>query len=384
MIPRRVLGALLVVLCSTWCGLTHKAWAQPAANDDPGPRIAARRSAIGVDSTLPALLSGVAIEAGQADGTATINFTQKQGNKSVVAKLSTPVAKDSNVADFASLDGLASDLSFSLAYTGFSAPKALGTQQGFQAAEQVYSNYKADSNEHDAEGLTRAVAVGCGFAEVSDPKKVLHSEVTEKVAGLLLTASETQRNCFVAQRERALDELDFASFGGKMIGSWAVSGEVARQPAAFFQADGTKGNKTNLPVALSAGYGWIGKNVRYSLSGRYESRFKDGENVTRCQPFAGGAESANLETCEQLPFASPVRTSALVTSGEIRWFFKKLAVSAVISYDFKEKVLGVQVPAYFVRNSNSDFTGGIRFGWRDDTHDFTTAVFVSKPLSLGD
>jgi hypothetical protein len=395
MTSRRLLKAILFAMSSTCPAFASAVMAQAApvaATNEQlvvvASRSEARQSEIGITSTLPALLSGVAIEAGQADGKATINFSQKQGNQSLVTTLSTPVSKDAKATDFASLDGLASDLSFSLAYTGFYIPLLAAGQEAIKlvGVEQfkVCSSYGADLDECEAEGLIRAAALKCGINGVKDRTLVPPSKLLGKLSELLLSAADTQRSCFEALRGRALDDFDFASFQGKMIGSWAVTGEVARKPATFFQADGSKRNETNVPFSLAGAYGLIGRNVRYSLSGRYESRFKDGKSVTRCQPFAGGAASADFESCTQLPFAAPVRANAFVASAEARWFFKSFAVSPVVSYDFKEKVLGLQVPIYLVRNSTGDLTGGIRFGWRDDTHDLSTAVFVSKPLSLRD
>jgi hypothetical protein len=397
MISRRLSSAILFALCWT-CYAYGQAAPVPAApgedaaqqreQQEKAQRAAVRRSAISVDSALPILLSGVAIEAGQADGTATINYNQKRGDQSVVAKLSTPVTKDAKDTDFASLNGLAADLTFSLSYTGISAPLAASTvearKQVGAAQEQVCKEYHADPDECEPEGLIRAAAVKCGFTEVQNVKEVGPSEVADTLAGLLVTAKDAQRTCFESLRDRALDAFDFASFQGHSIRSWAVTGEVGRKPATFFDAGGNKLQKTNVPYAISGAYGWIGKNGVFSLNGRYESRFKDGKDVTRCQPFASGAPGSNLETCEQLPFASPARSSAFVASAEGRWFFTMLAISPVVSYDFKQKVLGLQLPLYFIRDSNKDFTGGVRFGWRDDTHKFTTSVFVSKALSLGD
>jgi hypothetical protein len=55
----------------------------------------------------------------------------------------------------------------------------------------------------------------------------------------------------------------------------------------------------------------------------------------------------------------------------------------VVAYDFQKKVLGLQLPIYLVRNSDGQFTGGFRLGWRDDTHVLSASVFISKPLSVG-
>jgi len=372
MSPGRLTVTLLIIM--TFC--QGPAFSQTASVSVEGARrISMERSEVGLADVLPAFLDGVAIEAGQANGKATINFTQELGNQSLIATLSAPVDESADPTDFASLDGLASDLSFSLSFSGFHLPKL--DKRVLSDQRKVCASYNVAKGECDQEGLMRAVALTCKF----DVKSVEQKEVPAQLKLLRQTADKTQRTCLDVHRRRALDDFDLASFGGKTIFSWTLAGELGRKQATFFEADGSKGKDTNLPYALSAALGWTGRSSRTSLRGRYEMRFKDGKNVTRCEPLSG---SSGLQTCEDLPFGKPSGSEAFVVNAESRWFFDHWAASPVGSYDFKEKVLGLQLPVYFLRNSDGQLTGGFRLGWRDDTHDLTASVFISKPLTLGE
>ena len=120
------------------------------------------------------------------------------------------------------------------------------------------------------------------------------------------------------------------------------------------------------------------------MRGRYERRYDAGTSARKCQPLPGADAGSGLDSCTDLPFGAPVRSNAFLVSAELRWFFRSWAASPIVSYDSKKKVFGVQLPVYLVRNADGQLTGGFRLGWRDDTHDVTASVFVSKPLSLGD
>jgi hypothetical protein len=342
---------------------------------------AARRSEVAVSEVFPAPLDGVAIEAGQANNKATINVSRKVGNQSLIATLSTPVSKDVDATDLASLEGLASELSFSIAYSGFLFPR-LDPRFAQTQMTAVCNKYGVINNECDTNGLARAAAIKCGFQSQIIGVKL--SDVPDKVEELRnKSAGPAERACLDSQQYRAEDELDFAFFQGRAVQAWAFAAEVGRKPASYFQADGAKKEETNLPYALSASYGWIGSSSRFSLRGRYEMRFKDGKKARLCQPFPSSNTGSGLEGCEELPFGAPTESEAFIANAEFRRFFRKWAMSPIVSYDLEEEVLGLQLPVYLIRNSDGQLTGGFRLGWRDDTNDIVASVFISKPLSLG-
>jgi hypothetical protein len=357
---------------------------QTAAVSDPEKfSFAAQKSEPALTDTLPALLSSVSIEAGQSNGKATLNLHQSAGQVSLVGTISAPLNKDAQPTDLASLTGLAADFSASISASGFIFPQMSPTKAAAQ--DSICKMVHADPNECDTTGIKRAVALDCGF-DVKPPDQngvgVKESEVEAKVDQLLLTASSAQLGCFNNKYPPAERAFLAASLG--RVQSWAMTGEVGHKVANFFRADGGKDKETDLPYAVSASYGWIGSTWLASVRGRYETRYTEGDAANHCKPLAGADSSAGLASCEQLPFGAPTRSRAFVATAEARWYIAKFAVSPVVAYDFKKKVLGLQLPIYLVRNSDGQLTGGFRLGWRDDTHALTASVFISKPLSIGD
>ena len=72
-----------------------------------------------------------------------------------------------------------------------------------------------------------------------------------------------------------------------------------------------------------------------------------------------------------------------VAYGEYRRFFKHIGLSPRVSRGFEDNVTGIDVPVYFLKD-NGGFTGGVRLGWRSDTHDISASVMVGMQLRLLD
>ena len=77
-----------------------------------------------------------------------------------------------------------------------------------------------------------------------------------------------------------------------------------------------------------------------------------------------------------------MKKDGVVLRVELRHIFGAWGVGPMISWDEHDDVFGVQLPIYFLANSDGTLNGGFRLGWRDDTDDLTASVFISKPLSL--
>lgn len=375
-------GVLAVIagLLFTWQALGQSALT-PEQQAAASRSLATKGTDTAVTDTLPALFDGVSIEAGQANNKATLNLSRKIGNQSLTGTLSTPLDKSSQSAALASLEGLAADFDASISYTGFFFPTKGAAQDVFAKQHALCKEYGAAENECDNIGIERAIALDCGFP--ASLGKVEESKVQEVIKEFATSHQVTskQESCLDSRRGRAEERFNAASLG--LVNSVAFTGDIGRKTANFFQTDGAKGSQSNLPYAVSAAYGLIGNTSRYSLRGRYETRYDDGKTVSRCQPVSGADSESGLTSCTQLPFGAPTRSRAFLLTGEGRWFFLKFATSLIAAYDFKKDILGLQLPIYLVRNSDGQLTGGFRLGWRNDTH-LTASVFISKPLSVGD
>ena len=112
---------------------------------------------------------------------------------------------------------------------------------------------------------------------------------------------------------------------------------------------------------------------------RREVRFIPGSNpIDLCLPLnAGGAT-----VCTEAVLGAPVRREGNQVFAELRKFFGPVAMSPRLTRDFTKDVTGVELPVYFLQNTDGGFTGGVRVGWRSDKRGMTVVGFVGQVLGL--
>ena len=92
---------------------------------------------------------------------------------------------------------------------------------------------------------------------------------------------------------------------------------------------------------------------------------------------AGGAT-----VCTEAVLGAPVRRHGNQVFAELRKFFGPVAMSPRFTRDFTKDVTGVELPVYFLQNTDGGFTGGVRVGWRSDKRGMTVVGFVGQVLGL--
>jgi hypothetical protein len=98
-----------------------------------------------------------------------------------------------------------------------------------------------------------------------------------------------------------------------------------------------------------------------------------------CVPIDGTAASR----CAEAYLAPPRRIDDTVSSLEWRWQrTDDVAIAIHASYSQKDHVTGVSIPLYFFSNAARTLRGGVKFNWRNDTHDTQTVFFVSSGFDL--
>jgi hypothetical protein len=98
-----------------------------------------------------------------------------------------------------------------------------------------------------------------------------------------------------------------------------------------------------------------------------------------CSPLTG---TLSLQ-CGKRVLRAPFRQASEIIGGEVRKFFNsRFAITARLNHDLKDDVTGLEVPLYFVRNSDGGLTGGISIGWRSDTDAVIASAFVGQVLAL--
>jgi hypothetical protein len=135
---------------------------------------------------------------------------------------------------------------------------------------------------------------------------------------------------------------------------------------------------TSWSIALSGGV--LTRNAIW-LSGQYTHAVNHAAAPATqvCSPLG---DTPSLQ-CGNRVLRAPSRTASEIVGGEVRKFLnRRFAISGRLHYDFKEEVTSLEVPLYFLRNSDGGLTGGVSIGWRSDTDALVASAFVGQVLGL--
>lgn len=281
-------------------------------------------------------LTGISIEAGEADKQARIRWSINQGERSMSFAVAAPVSDDGKPTQLASLDGLADALTFSVGFTQY-------------------------------------------FAKPTDSIQAIVS-AQEKICKRLNTA--TCDDSAVLKAGTATDHREFlvATFTERNTSFFGVEAKLGREKVEFFDpASLSSSSEHEKPYSVTVQGGVLFLRSALLMGLRYENKVAKGEKVTRCIPYE---PDPNFEDCKTLRYGPPDDTDSLILSVEYRKFIGNIAMSPKVSYDSDDDVTGGELPIYFLKDKDGQFTGGIRFGYRDDEHALSTSVFVTKALSL--
>lgn len=146
------------------------------------------------------------------------------------------------------------------------------------------------------------------------------------------------------------------------------------------------------------------RKVQWSVSGYYTHYFRQSRTALA---FSVGYERAYEAADEEIfcpanpnnviircitaSGAPPERNESLLLSFGVRHHFARggllrhLAIAPTITYDAIDDVIGVDVPVYFLSNSEGMLTGGVRAGYRSDRDDrFSIGIFIGTSFGLVD
>lgn len=123
-----------------------------------------------------------------------------------------------------------------------------------------------------------------------------------------------------------------------------------------------------------------------TLGAEYQETYKAADTLVVC---SGGPPPI---TCVNGPIGGPIDGNRELVWLEARHRFEWAGVAPRVTYDFDKDVTEVQLPIYLIRapGSKADrendtpppLTGGVRFGWRDDTDDVSVSLFITSSFSI--
>ena len=309
----------------------------PAAADAAASRIASVVDPVRATVPSPQPIFTVEASAGDAQGTASIGWLY--GDFVLDGRISGPINKSTGETLFADLDGLRN-----------------------QAAIDVGVHYLIWNPADPAPLLIPACQQLAGILKV--PLQSIDCTLST------LRAHEREHGISLVP---AIDPGNAVLFGGRYKVSHKDFDYLDRTTLV-----GGSESHTNWSVAL--GTAVITRN-NWLLGGGYrrEQRFVPGADpVELCVPLSQTVAT----TCSEAVLGAPVEVKVNQVYGEVRKFLGPIAVSPRVSRDLTRDITGIEVPVYFLRNSDGGFTGGVRVGWRSDKKALTVVGFVGQVLGL--
>lgn len=128
-----------------------------------------------------------------------------------------------------------------------------------------------------------------------------------------------------------------------------------------------------------------GSPTAVTFSAGYERTYEAADEETFCP-----ANPNNVPIrCITARGAAPELNESFLLSAGIRHQFTRagrvlnLAIAPQVTYDVIDDVFGVDVPVYFLPNSDGGLTGGVRFGYRSDReNEFSVGVFIGAAFNI--
>lgn len=128
-----------------------------------------------------------------------------------------------------------------------------------------------------------------------------------------------------------------------------------------------------------------GSSTAISASAGYERAYKAADEQILCPAGAGTTPVA----CKSASPAAPTLDEGVLVALGLRHRFRRgngtiapIAIAPLVTWDALDKVVGVDVPLYFISDGDSGLKGGVRAGWRSDTKKVTFGVFIGSGFNL--
>ena len=123
-----------------------------------------------------------------------------------------------------------------------------------------------------------------------------------------------------------------------------------------------------------------------TFSAGYERAYEAADEAVFCPPNPSNTAPVRCVTAAGGP---PELNESLLLSAGVRHRFVNgsglsgFAIAPLLTYDALDDVVGVDVPVYFVPNSDGGLTGGVRFGYRSDREsEFSVGIFIGAAFNI--
>lgn len=219
----------------------------------------------------------------------------------------------------------------------------------------------------------------------------------EALAGSSVDRSAQCVACYVAQGGE-LDE-DFPCQGSQLEGEFRTRFEDATDnpPLVLVSGRGTVGRESfsyleegslaermqnETPYALELGLGVFQPAMGLIAANyKYQESYQATEARDICSPLAG---TEGAIACRSASLGAPDKIGSNILTLEWRKyvFAPYVALNPKVNVDLQSDVVGLEMPVYFLMNSEGLLNGGIRVGWRSDTREVTAVAFVGSAFNF--
>lgn len=380
LVVRAKIQALVIMLI--WAGTS---FAQDAA---PNQQETLIRGASSLNSSGPAFIdslgfrNSIDITTGTEKDIASVQIGSDSGSNTWNLALKIPVDKEDKVGRLATLDGLANS-----------------TNVEFSINRVLF-----DPNKHRAsavdigESLRRCIKAARirGYNESAYTEAQLRIKFFDQgqcdqltSPSQALTDSNFHELPNQEQREAASEELETLRLN-YLLDRWRVGTiPIVRLSAAYGNEDfeffdsvsfeEIKDGETEWKLGIS--YTVVDISGRWSagIGYRREVAYEAGKKATIC-PLDPGDDPVLV--CATKSLGAPTKDEKDLATVSLNIRRDRYSISPLVTYDFDDDVVGIEVPIYLSRNNKGRLTGGVSFGWESEDDDFTAQVFIGAPFSL--
>jgi hypothetical protein len=162
-----------------------------------------------------------------------------------------------------------------------------------------------------------------------------------------------------------------------MAGSWFVSGDAqgSRQQFQFRDAGTLRpGSLNGTPFAVSGSGGlYFGTNAILQGTFEYQEWFRSGISTQLCLPVG----PPGALRCDTGVLGRPSRQTSSIATVEWRYSHgSEFALSPTVHYDLNQRVAGIELPLWAIRDASGGLAGGVRLGYRSDLRHATIVGFI--------
>ena len=275
--------------------------------------------------------------------------------------MSAPLNKSSDTTDLATMEGFANafDVELKLFRYIFAGTRIPNFKDGSPDLALVKS-IAADAKEQ------------CKKTPGCDATKISYTDLSDKEVRLYAPGRLEEYSDLYWDK----DAVSY-SYGGSATAGYETFSFL--DPMTF-NKDEEK--KTPWGVKAFIGVMFPKHSIMLALGAEYREEFKSSKSQTFCEP----PDIDGLQECKTGAFSAPKENNKSIVYLEGRSFLKfgtkRTGFSIKTAYDFENEVFAVDAPIYLFQDAKKNFTGGVRFGWRDDTDETVIGVFVGSKFSL--